>query len=199
MGMNRLRFSPGLLVLLLLLAPLRSPAQNFKLLLTFHGTCLSNNAAGQFVSRAVSQRNWMRDFANTVGLTNLSAMTVVYHVNADERGDIIEVVDAKTGLVLDTPFLLFFGQDASLGRVALTNSVGNQVRIIQYVYTHQNKYSMGAALLNQRLKLNASGTVTNAIITGTMYYVMETDSLHNRSFFTGTLTTGKRLDFRNAP
>src|SRR5881392_3755518 len=122
-------------------------AQDMKFLMTFVGNTTSNNANGSLISVPMTEQAWLNDSARFGGRSTTRGMAVVYHVNADSLGDSIEVIDTKTGEVLNKMFSLYFGEDSSLGRTGITNAVGTKVKKIHYVYTYQNSHSVGAAIL----------------------------------------------------
>src|SRR5437660_144262 len=89
-------------------------AQDMKFLMTFVGNTTSNNASGSLTSVPMTEQAWLNDAARFGGRSSTRSMAVVYHVNADSLGDSIEVIDTKTGEVLNKMFSLYFGEDASL-------------------------------------------------------------------------------------
>lgn len=155
----------------------------------FKGTSMETNSAGKVITRAVTQQTWLIDFARDKGLTSLKNLAVSYHLNADEKGDQIEVINAKTGEVLGSVFGLFFSE--AFGRTGLTNSAGTATKTLQYLYTSQDSHSLGAAVVTK--------TTTSATpkVTGQMQYELLPNAKRKSvSICSGTFMTGAPFAFQ---
>ncbi len=150
--------------------PFEASASGYKFKVTLTGGCYSNAPSGVIESRVISSDSILREYSVSKSIP-LSKLAMVYHLYQDPRGDALEVINTTDGSVVDTPYLLYFGDDTGLGRMSLTNSVGTQVRKIHYVYTSQSSHSLGSCVLNELLNLDSSGNVTGALITGTMSWI----------------------------
>ncbi len=178
------------LVAALLLAGNTASAQGM-FPLTFRGTCSQTDSSGKITSTRISDRDWLQEVAARGGVTDLSTLQIVYHVNGNGLGDTIDVINPQTGSVLTTIFGFYFSQE--YGRKALMNQNGD--RRIQYVYTEQNSRSLGTALVSKNYLPDRTGT-TNTTISGQMTYLVTPDASNpNLKLCNGTFTVGKELFF----
>ncbi len=168
-------------------------AYQAKFHLLFNGWCVSNGPAGIFVVRPLNNKTILTQYAQSAGLPNIKNLDLIFHFNASALGDAIEIVDTTTSNVLATPFGLYFGEDQSLGRFAITNSFGSQVRKIQYVYTGQNSHSMGDAIMAEAFYPDQNNNTTNAIVYGLINYLVAPDGTQNPNICNGSFVTRKRF------
>lgn len=187
--------SASLVCALAILNPSNSLAQG-KFQITFRGYSAQTNSNGLFVTRSINDKTWVKDIAKTADVTDLSTLMVVYHVQGSSFGDTIDVINPKTGVVLDTLFGFYFGE--SFGRMAMTNAPGNSVKRLDYIYTKQNDHSFGDALVTKTTITNKTGAVRTTI-QGTMNYIITPDGNGGLRICNGTFSTGKELFFTNAP
>jgi hypothetical protein len=165
---------------------------------TFHGTCWTTNAAGQFISRKINNKTLLQDFAPANILTNSRSLALVYHVNADERGDTIEVVNTADGTIVFPLLSLFFG--TAFERVALDTGNGLQEKRIDYVYSHQIDHSIGSTLSDVHFSRDRNGKTNRSLISGQMDYILLPDAQHpTLQICNGNFTTGRAVTFTNAP
>jgi len=192
------KFACGIAVLAAGLIVLSAPAQTdtnsqpFEFLWSFRGYCYQTNEAGKIVTTPISEKTMLRDRAAAAGLTDLRNMAVVYHVNGSSFGDTVDIVTTTNGTVLDTLFGYYFGEDQNLGRIALTNSTGTEVRRIDYIYTSQNSHSMGATFTTKRYSTNRNGTV-HVSISGPMSWIVTPEGTNGQKVCNGTFSIGKPL------
>jgi len=139
----------------------------------FSGTAYQTNAAGAIVATRITEQTLLKDRARQANITNLSTISLVYHINGDPLGDTVEVISNATGQILTTEFGFFFGSDSGLGRIAVTNFLQTQQRRVDYIYTFDNSTytysngdSVGAAFTYKSFVKKGKGT--NAVINGTM-------------------------------
>jgi hypothetical protein len=167
---------------------------------TFHGTCWTTNANGKLISRAVSQASWLSDYAASNGITNANSLALVYHLGGDDRGDVIEVVNATNGTLITPLWALFFGDN--FGRMSLVDNTGTRFRRIQYVYGQQIAESVGSAFLSERIFLDQNGNTNALSLQGPMTYEIQPDVNHaTLQVCQGTLLVTKPAKFvgTNAP
>lgn len=157
----------------------------------FDGLRYETNSAGVFQRHRVTQQTILEEIARRANLPTTEGMMLAYHVNGNELGDTIDVIDSRTGRVLDTYIGLYFGQ--SFARIGVTNSAGTEVKRIDYVYTKQDSHSMGAALVTIR-RLGTS-PVSPVFVNGTMDYCWAAREGEQSRIYTGTFRTGRRLRF----
>src|SRR3954447_22825672 len=89
------------LVAALLLAGVKVQAQSqskaqSQFLFTFRGTCSTTNTAGQWLSQPSNNQTLIQDYAHTKGLTDTKSLILIYHLNGDDRGDTIDIVNTAT-------------------------------------------------------------------------------------------------------
>ena len=165
----------------------------------FSGTAYQTNAAGTMVGTHITDETLLADRARLGGITNLSTISLVYHINGGSLGDTVEVISNSTSQTLTTEFGLYFGSDSELGRTAVTNLTQTQERRIDYVYTfdnstytYENDDSVGAAFTYKSF-VN-EGNVTNAVINGSISWsVIPTGSNAAPIVCVGTFSLGKPI------
>lgn len=168
-------------------------AQNhFKLV--FRGTCVQTNGAGKAVTKNITEATWLKDFARENALPSTKNLGISYHLNADEKGDQIEVINKKTGEVYGNVFGLFFSE--AFGRTGLTNSTGTQTKTLQYLYTGQDSHSLGAAVVTKTL---SSAKLKHPKMEGQMQYeLLPTETRKSVKICSGNFVTGARYVFKTS-
>lgn len=164
-------------------------AQSYLFRMTFRGTCYQTNASGNIVATPITEASLLQQAAQAGGV-DPSTLALVYHVQGSSFGDTIDVVNSSSGAVATTLYGLFFGDDSVqvLGRTALTNSVGNEVRRVDYIYTSQNSHSMGASFTSKRFLTDTKGNV-HTTIEGQMQWIVNPTGANGTQICTGTFTT----------
>ncbi len=163
---------------------------------TFKGTAWQTNASGQITSTPITEQTILKERAAAGGVTDLSTLAIVYHVQGNAMGDTIDIVNPSTGAVLDTVLGLYFGD--AFGRMAFPNRSGTQERRIDYIYTDQNDHSLGNTLTLKTYKKDAQGNRTISSVSGQMNWLVVLGP-NNVKFCTGTFSTGKQLSVTNSP
>ena len=170
--MNIVRLSAALL-LLTCVSQISALAQTpFLFRMTLRGTCYQTNSTGQVVATPITEQTLLQDAAAAGGL-DWRSLALVYHVQGSGFGDTIDVVNAATGQIGTTLYGLFFGDNSNqdLGRTALTNIVGSEVRRLDYIYTTQNSHSMGACFTTKRFQGDNKGNI-RASFEGQMHWIV---------------------------
>lgn len=159
--------------------------------ITFRGTCYQTNTQGTVTATPITDTTLLQDAA-TAGGVDWKTLALVYHVQGSSFGDTIDVVTASNGAVGTTLFGLFFGDNATqdLGRTALTNSVGTEVRRLDYIYTSQNSHSMGASFTTKRFQGDNNGHV-RAVFEGQMSWIVNPVGNVGTKVCTGSFVTTK--------
>ena len=152
--------------------------------LRFNAKCQGTNETGKLLKQKVTNDTILQDYANQNGITNLSSIALVYAVDGDERGDLIEIVDAYTGAVLTQLYGFFFPMDLP------TSSDGSKFSRFAYMFNSQQSYEMGSALLDERIKFDRNGN-TNRMITGNIQFYLTPDATNGLRLCSGTITAGK--------
>ncbi len=190
-----------LVVALLALAALSATAQTItsKLRFTFRGTCYQTNGPGNIIATPITELTLLQDRAQAGGITDLSTVAIVYHFNADPKGDSIEIVNSANGQTLALEFGLWFGADASLGRSTLTNAAKNEIRSVDYVYTLDNStytswnsHSMGAAFVTRRFLTDTNGNI-RVTAEGPLHWNVNPTANTSTKVISGVFTTGAPL------
>lgn len=187
-----------LLAAVLVLAASGATAQTVssKLRFTFRGTCYQTNGPGDIVATPITEQTLLEDRARAGGITDMSSVAIVYHFNADPKGDTVEIVRASDGQQLAFEFGFWFGNDASLGRTTLTNAAQNEIRSVDYVYTLENStytswnsHSMGAAFITRRLMTDTNGNV-RVTAEGPLQWSVNPSGNSSTKVISGTFSTG---------
>lgn len=170
-------------------------AQN-EFLLTFRGTTYQTNASGNVQATPVSEKTWLSEAAYALGITDTSGMAVVYHVAGSGYGDTIEVVNRANGASYGSLLGLFFGDNnvQSLGRAALTNSTGTQVRRVDQVYVfYKNNFqsadALGSAFVTKRFMSDRSGNPHGTVDADLNYLMLPAGTNPVPRMFVGSFTT----------
>ena len=127
----------------------------------FNVKCQGTNDTGKLLKEKVTNETILQNYADQNGITNVNSLALVYAVDGDERGDLIEIVDAYTGDVLSPVYGFFFPMDLP------TASDGSRFSRFAYMFNSQQSYEMGSVLLDERLKFDRSGN-TNRMISGSL-------------------------------
>jgi hypothetical protein len=164
----------------------------------FSGTAYETNASGKLVGTPISDQTLLQSQAEKGGITNLSAISIVYHLNGDTNfgGDTVDVVSNATGQVLVNELSLLFGSDTGLGRIAVTNAAQTQQMRVDYIYTDNsstytfdNDDSVGLSITS-KIFVITNGT-TNANISGTMSWGVEPQGTNGAILCTGKFHLGQ--------
>lgn len=186
----------GFLFSAILLLSLTAPAQD-KFRFTYHGTCYITNASGQFSTQKITEKDWIKAYVATHTITNANPkkLMVIYHVKGDEHGDVLELVDAKTGTFVFPLYGLFFSDE--FGRLPLVSTNGIQEKRIDYVYGHISDHSVGSTLTTQTILLSKAGKTNKIRIEGQMDYLdLPTGTNKNLRVCTGTFSATKPVKFK---
>lgn len=144
------------------------------------GTSWTTNSQGVIVPTAVNNRTILQELGQRGGVTDTSSWILAYHIHGNDLGDTIEVIDTKTGGSLTTVFGLYFGEDASLGRMGLLSGSHRQMKRVEYVYTDQSSHSLGSALLTNYNWFDSNGNLIKTAVLGQMQWIVTQDGTHDR-------------------
>src|SRR5882724_11996593 len=81
-----------------------------KLQIVINGTCSTTDAQGHIISQPINNQTLLQKAAAAGGLKDTSGLGLAYHVNGNDLGDTIEVINTSTGVTLTTLFGLYFGE-----------------------------------------------------------------------------------------
>jgi hypothetical protein len=141
-------------------------AQGEMLQLRFEGSCRSTNESGEIIKRNVNNRSLLRDYAQAHSITNINTLALVYHSLGDERGDVIQIVNARTGEVLADVLALFFSVD-------LPNGDGSAIAKEVSLFNSQQSFAIGSGILKEQL-LDKKGNPDHRVSGTLQYYLLPT-------------------------
>jgi hypothetical protein len=164
----------------------------------FSGTAYQTNATGKLVGTPITDQTLLQDRARLGGITDLSAVAIVYHLNGNPLGDTVDVVSSTNGQVLTTEFGLYFGSDSSLGRTAVTNAAQTQQIRADYIYTSSGSTytfgsndSVGLSITTKNFVI--TNGMTNAIISGSMSWGVAPQGTNGPLICIGNFSLGQPL------
>jgi hypothetical protein len=165
-----------------------------KLQLVLTGTCSTFDAQGHIIAQPINNQTLLQQAAAAGGLKDTSGLGLAYHLNGNELGDTIEVINSTTGATLSTLFGLYFGE--SFGRESLLSASRKQMKRIEYIYTDQNSHSLGSVLLTDYFFFDNNGNTNAIYVLGQMQYLILPDSSHtNTQVCAATFATLKPWKF----
>ena len=161
--------------------------------LTLQGTCYQTNGPGNFVATPLTDKILVQDAARSGGV-DPNSISLVYHLQSSGLGDTIDLVNSN-GTTLANLFGLYFGDDATLGRTAATNSTQTEVRRLDYIYTQNNttytsfnSHSMGAAFTVKRFLTDTNGT-THVTVEAQMSWIVNPEGTNGTKICTANFNT----------
>jgi hypothetical protein len=164
----------------------------------FSGTAYETNALGKLVGTPITDQTLLQDRAQLGGITDLSTISIVYHLNGNPLGDTVDVISNANGQVLVTELGLYYGSDPSLGRIAVTNAAQTQQRRVDYIYTSNgstytfdNDDSVGLSITSKNFVITNGST--NANICGTMSWGVQPQGTNGAILCTGKFSLGQPL------
>lgn len=140
-----------------------SASQPYLFKFLFKGVCYQKDGSGNLVPTTITDQTLLQDRAAAGGL-DPNTLSIVYHLGADTRGDMIEIIRTSDTSKLATEFGFWFGDDTTLGRMAVTNNAGTEIRRVDQVftlenstYTWSNNHGVGSAVTGKRLITDSLG------------------------------------------
>jgi hypothetical protein len=183
-----------ILAAVLTLSAAETQAQD-KLQLLITGTCSTMDAQGRIVATPINNQTLLKAAAAAGGLTSTAGLGLAYHLNGNDLGDTIDVIDRTNGNTLSTLYGLYFGE--SFGRQALLSASHRQMKRLEYIYTTQNDHSLGSALLTDYYFLDQNGNTNSIYVLGQMQWIVTTDTTHtNTQVCSATFTTLRPWKFQ---
>ena len=158
---------------------------------SFRGTSYQTNGSGNIVALPLTEQALLEEAAQANGVST-NNVTLAYHVRGSSFGDTVDIINRSTGAPLNWVFGFYFGEDASLGRSALTNRTQTEQRRVDYIYTQQNSHSMGAAFVTKRLLQDTNGNV-HTTIEGPMHWIVLPQGTNTMKVRSGFFTVGRPL------
>jgi len=158
---------------------------------TFRGTSYQTNGAGNIVTIPLTEQNLLEEAAQANGVST-NNYTLAYHVGGSSFGNTVDIINRTTGASLNWVYGFYFGEDASLGRMALTNRTQTEQRRVDYIYTQQNSHSMGAAFVTKRFLTDTNGNV-HTTIEGPIHWIVLPQGNEPMKIRSGFFTIGRPL------
>ncbi len=179
-----------------LLWPTLAHAQN-ELVLTFRGKYYLTNSTGYVVQIPVTEKTLMLEAAQAGGTSDISNMSLVYHVAGSSLGDTVDVVNRSTGATLTSILGFFFGDNTvqDVGHVAVTNSTGTEVRRIDQLFalyggSFQSGQSLGGASVTKRFQQDLQGNHHDTVEVDVNYLAIR-GATNNVHMVVGTFTSAR--------
>ncbi len=164
----------------------------------FKGMTYQKDASGNIVGVPITDADLVRDRAQAGGV-DPSTLAIVYHLNGDPKGDTVEVVNAKDGSVQVLEFGFWFGSDPSLGRSALQNDSGTEIRRVDQLftlsdssYTSGNSHGMGTVFITKRFIKDSAGN-THVTIEGPLQWIVNPVGSSSTKICYGVFTASQPL------
>jgi len=138
-------------------------AQPYLFKFLFKGVCYQKDASGNLVVTNITDQTLLQDRAAAGGL-DPNTLAIAYHLGGDPKGDTIEIIRTSDNAKLAFEFGFWFGDDTSLGRLAVTNNAGTEIRRVDQVftlenstYTWSNGHGVGSAVTGKRFITDSLG------------------------------------------
>lgn len=145
--------------------------------------CVSTNANGTLISDQVATPEFVREFAQALGVTNNFNNLVLAFNRADAS---LQVVHRPTRQVLGTP-LSFDGGSA------IANTRTTRVERLTYVFFEGNSVASGVLSATENLTYFRNGQLRAFGFRGSLHYTF-TDGANSPVICRGTLTVGSAID-----
>jgi hypothetical protein len=165
----------------------------------FRGVTYQTNGTGDIFTTPLTEQTFLQDRAPGLGITNLSSIAIIYHLNGDDQGnDTVEVVSTNGGPRLALELAFLFGSDTNLGRggLELTNATQTEIRRFDNVYTFENSTytspnsaAVGGVDTTKRLLTDTSGN-THWTIDGELAWTVIPQNGRGSMLCTGHFTLG---------
>ena len=127
------------------------------------GSCSSLDASGNSVSQPLNNKELIREWASRVGVSNVNDLLLAFHPNSGAGGHSIDLV-RNDGTILISVFPLAFLESAA-------TPDGKSARRFAYVYDlNHADFSVGTALMNERLSVDKNGNTNRVVLDGTMQW-----------------------------
>jgi hypothetical protein len=154
-----------------------------------HGSCQTTNENGKLIKQPLNNKTILREWADKNNVTNRHSLALVYHVKGDERGDVIEIVDAHTGDILQPWLGIFFP-------VQLSNPADTKTVTISEVFNSQQSTEMGFATLKDR---SVNRKNIDHIISGDLNFYLTPDKTNGLRICTAKIMTLKAFKANPLP
>jgi len=145
---------------------------------------ISTNAEGRLVYKTLDNRDLIRDTASAAGITNLSGLSLVFNVQAND----LEVVGGTNHTVVGTP--LTFN-----AYVSLTNTNNTKGQFLEYVYWDTNSVPSGTMAAGVSTSYGPTNQITDYSLQGQLQFASSDTGTNSPVIYLGHLSVEKRMCF----
>jgi hypothetical protein len=162
----------------LISAPVSSSANLFPV--TVNAVSVNTNQDGNLAYRPFNNWTLIHAAAVAQGITNLTGLSVVYNLQADN----IEVVSGTNNTVLDTP--LSFD-----GGVSLNNTNDTKVQRLTNVYWETNQAANGTMLAGESIRYGSTNQITGFSLAGQLQFAVPDGGTNGPTIYYGLIRTSR--------
>lgn len=159
-------------------APISSAANLFPV--TVNAVSVSTNQSGNLAYRSFNNWTIIHATAAEQGITNLTGLSVVYNLDADN----LEVVSGTNNTVLDTP--LTFD-----GGVSLNNTNNTKVQRLANVYWETNQTASGTLLAGESISFGPTNQITSFSLAGQLQFALPGSGTNSPTIYYGYIRTSR--------
>jgi hypothetical protein len=160
----------------------------------FKGTASGVSAAGDEFTQQLNNKTLIREWAARAGVSNQNNLILAYRVGSGSSGDTMELINKKDGSSSATVFIL-----ASPETATAETPKGAVMKRFMYMYdVYQPGFSMGTAILNERVSLGKNGATNRFVADADTQWFWQPNGTTNR-FRIGSgkfNVTGRPLKFK---
>jgi hypothetical protein len=157
-------------------APVSSAANLYPV--TVNAVGITTNQDGNLSYRPFNNWTLIHSAAAAQGITNLTGISVVYNLQADN----IQVVSGTNYTVLDTP--LYFD-----GGVSLSNTNNTKVQRLTNVYWETNQTASGTMIAGESIRYGATNQITGFSLAGQLQFALPGDGSNSPAIYYGQIQT----------
>ena len=143
---------------------------------------ISTNLDGKLVYKEFDNRDLVRETASAQGITNLTGLSLVYHV----EGSDVEVVSGTNNTVIGTP--LTFG-----GGISLNNTNGTEGQVLEYVYWDTNSVASGTLVAGERYHYGFTNQITDFRLQGQLQFALPDNGTNSPAIYIGHIEVGHKF------
>jgi hypothetical protein len=154
------------------------------------GSCSSVDANGNQITQPLNNAALVQEWAQRVGASNVNELELAFQPNADFQGHAINLINKNNGTILIAVFPLAFLESTA-------TPDGKSAQRFAYVYDlNHSDFSIGTALMSERISIAHSGTTNRFVSSGDMqWYWLPTQTNAFRICSAKFRVSGKPLRF----
>lgn len=158
--------------------PVSSAADLFPV--TVNAVSISTNQTGNLTYHPFNNWTLIHAAAAQQGLTNLTGISVVFNLQADD----VEVVSGTNNTVLDTPLTF-------AGGVSLNNTNDTKVQRLANVYWETNQTASGTLVAGESIQYGATNQITAFNLAGQLQFALPGDGTNSPVIYYGLIQTSR--------